>query len=356
MTYHNFSAGPCVLPREVLEEAARSVSRWHPKGLSILEISHRDPFFVEIMDEARQLSLELMGLSADEYGALFLHGGASTQFFSVAGNFLRGKAAYVDTGTWSNKAIKEARKYGEVVVVASSEASGYDRIPDLDSIDFRPYDYLHITTNNTIYGTQWSRWPDGPTPLVADMSSDIYSRRIDARSFDLIYAGAQKNIGPAGVTLVLIRKELLRHKARELPSMMDYGTHLDKESMFNTPPVFAIYVSLLNLRWLRDRGGIDTIEEMNRKKSGIVYAEIDRNSAFSGVASANHRSMMNATFRLNDESLAVEFDALWTEAGIYGLKGHRSVGGYRASMYNALAEESCLVLVEVLRYFEKKFG
>ncbi len=353
---HNFCAGPCVLPEPVLRAAAEAVRNWHPDGLSLLEISHRDPAFVEVMEEARSLLLELLDLSEEEYASLFLHGGASTQFLTVAANFLNNKAAYADTGTWSAKAIKEAQLYGKVDIVASSREEDYTSIPDVPDLNPDAYDYLHLTSNNTIFGTQWSSFPDTGIPLIADMSSDLFARAINARDFDLIYAGAQKNAGPAGVTLVVVRKSLLNTIQRELPSMLDYRIHVSRDSMFNTPPVFAVYTSLLNLRWLRDQGGIPAMEKRNRKKAETLYNEIDRNPLLKGVVRPRDRSIMNATFRLKDTALTERFDQLWKEAGIYGLDGHRSVGGYRASMYNALDLDSVQVLAEVLKYFERKLG
>lgn len=355
MSAHNFSAGPCVLPREVLAEAAEAVRAWHPAGLSLLEISHRDPLFVEVMEEARSLVLELLGLDATEYTSLFLQGGASSQFFAVAYNFLDSRAAYVNTGTWSSKAIKEAEHFGEIIVAGSSESTGFDRIPNpLETLS--DVDYFHLTTNNTIYGTQWTAFPKPQTPLVADMSSDLLSRVISPWPFDFIYAGAQKNLGPAGATLVVLRNAMLDRICREVPSMLDYRRLSEKESMYNTPPVFAVYVCLLNLRWLKSIGGVEAVEQMNREKASLMYSEIDRNSLFHGVARETDRSAMNATFRLKDSQLQNKFDELWKEGGIYGLKGHRSVGGYRASMYNALNIESVKTLVDIMKHFENQYG
>jgi phosphoserine aminotransferase len=355
-TNHNFCAGPCVLPETVIQAAAEAVRSWHPSGLSLLEISHRDPAFVEVMEEARSLLLELLELPGEEYAALFLHGGASTQFLSVAANFLNKRAAYADTGTWSAKAIKEAQYYGRVEIVASSRDEDYTCIPDIPDLNPDTFDFLHLTSNNTIFGTQWSSFPKTRVPLIADMSSDLFARSIDARDFDLIYAGAQKNAGPAGVTLLVVRRAFLDTIQRELPSMLDYRMHVSKNSMFNTPPVFAVYTSLLNLRWLREQGGVNVMEKRNRKKAETLYEEIDRNPLVQGVVRPRDRSLMNATFRLTDPALKDGFDRLWKEAGIYGLNGHRSVGGYRASMYNALELDSVRVLTEVLNYFERKLG
>lgn len=353
---HNFCAGPCVLPQPVLQAAAEAVRNWHPNGLSLLEISHRDPAFVEVMEEARGLLLELLKLPEEEYAALFLHGGASTQFLAVAANFLNTRAAYADTGTWSAKAIREAQMYGAVEIVASSRDQDYTQIPEVPELNSDAFDYLHLTSNNTIFGTQWTAFPRTEIPLIADMSSDLFSRTIDARDFDLIYAGAQKNAGPAGVTLVVIRKSMLENISGDLPSMLDYRVHVSRDSMFNTPPVFAVYTSLLNLRWLREQGGVAIMEKRNREKAETLYEEIDRNPLLQGLVRPRDRSIMNATFRLTDTQLTEPFDRLWKEAGIYGLEGHRSVGGYRASMYNALEWDSVRVLTEVLRYFESKYG
>lgn len=353
MKKHNFSAGPCVLPQEVFQEASQAVLDYKNSGLSILEISHRSKDFVEVMEEARTLALQLMGLEGKGYKALYLQGGASLQFLMVAYNLLEKKAAYLDTGTWSSKAIKEAKLFGEVNVIASSDDKNYSYIPKGFKVP-NDVDYFHCTSNNTIFGTQIKRFPSSPVPMVCDMSSDIFSRQLDFSKFDLIYAGAQKNMGPAGTTLVVIKEDLLGKVSRKIPSMLDYKVHLGKDSMFNTPAVYAVYVSLLTLRWLSKQGGIKAIEEQNEKKAALLYSEIDINPLFKGFTAKEDRSIMNPTFNLQDDSLKERFDSMWKEAGINGLNGHRSVGGYRASMYNVLPLESVQVLVDVMSDLERK--
>ena len=350
---HNFSAGPCILPLEVFEKASQSVIDLDGSGLSILEISHRSKAFVEVMQKARALALEHLGLQGKGYKALFLQGGASMQFLMTAYNLLENKAGFLDTGRWSDNAIKEARLFGEVEVVQSSKSRNYNYIPKSYSID-EDLDYLHYTSNNTIYGTQMKEFPKSDkVPLVCDMSSDIYSRVLDYSQFDLIYAGAQKNMGPAGATLVVVKEDILGKVSRTIPSIMNYELLIEKESMFNTPPVFSVYVSMLTLEWLSRNGGVSAMEIKNKKKAELIYNEIDRNPLFEGFTVKEDRSMMNATFTLKDESLTSRFDELWTSANINGLKGHRSVGGYRASMYNALEIKDVEVLVEVMKQFEK---
>ncbi len=353
MKKHNFSAGPCILPQEVMKKASEAVVDFDGLGLSLIEISHRSKEFVAVMEEARSLALELMGLDGKGYQALFLQGGASLEFLMVAYNLLETKAGYVNTGTWSSKAIKEARLLGEVIELASSKDKNFNYIPKGYVIP-DGLDYLHLTSNNTIFGTQIKEFPQCPAPLVCDMSSDIFSRQLNFSKFDLIYAGAQKNMGPAGTTLVVVKEDLLGKVSRTIPSMLSYQVHIDKDSMFNTPSVFAVYVSLLTMRWLRDMGGIPAIEEVNEKKAKLIYSEIDLNPLFNGFAQEEDRSNMNATFTLADEKLKDTFDAMWKEAGINGLNGHRSVGGYRASMYNALTLESVGTLVDVMSELERK--
>ena len=353
MKKHNFSAGPCVLPAEVMQQAARAVVELDGIGMSLIEISHRSKEFIAIMESARSLVLELLGLEGKGYQALFLQGGASLEFLMVAYNLLETKAGYLNTGSWSEKAIAEARLFGQVVEVASSKGNHYRNIPKSYSVP-DDLDYLHLTTNNTIYGTQIREFPQTGVPLVADMSSDIFSRQLDFSRFGLIYAGAQKNMGPAGTTLVVVREDILGKVSRKIPSMLDYQVHISKESMFNTPPVFAVYTSLLTLEWLREQGGISGIEERNEKKAGLLYSEIDLNPLFRGFAETGDRSYMNATFDLVEPALKETFDAMWKEAGISGLNGHRSVGGYRASMYNALSQESVGVLVDVMSDLERR--
>ncbi|MGB0455602.1 MAG: 3-phosphoserine/phosphohydroxythreonine transaminase [Flavobacteriaceae bacterium] len=352
MKRHNFSAGPCVLPQEVMEKSAQAVLDFD-NGLSLIEISHRSKAFVDIMENARALVLELLGLEGMGYKVLFLQGGASTQFLAVALNLLEKRAAYLNTGTWSDKAIKEARIFDDITEVASSKDANYNYIPkgyDIPS----DHDYFHCTSNNTIFGTQIKDFPDCDIPLVCDMSSDIFSRTLDFSKFGLIYAGAQKNMGPAGTTLVVVREDILGKVSRKIPSMMDYKVHISKGSMFNTPPVFPVYASMLNLEWLKNLGGIAAIEKENEKKAQLIYSEIDLNPLFNGFAAKADRSTMNATFTLANENLKDTFDAMWQDAGINGLNGHRSVGGYRASMYNALTLESVQVLVEIMSELERK--
>lgn len=353
MKKHNFSAGPCILPQEVFTEASQAILDFNNSGLSILEISHRSKDFVDVMDEARNLALELLGIEGKGYKALFLQGGASMEFLMVAYNLLQEKAGYLNTGTWSDKAIKEAKLFGEVVELASSKEANFNYIPKGYAVP-EGLDYVHLTSNNTIFGTQIKQFPKVNCPLICDMSSDIFSRAIDFNQFDLIYAGAQKNMGPAGTTLVVVREDILGKVTRQIPSMMDYKTHISKGSMFNTPAVYAVYVSMLTLRWLKAHGGVKTIEEINNRKATLLYSEIDLNPLFKGFAAKEDRSAMNATFSLADGDLKETFDAMWKEAGINGLNGHRSVGGYRASMYNALSMDSVGVLVDVMSELERK--
>ena len=354
MKKHNYSAGPCILPQDVFEKSAQAVLNFNNSNLSLLEISHRSKDFIKIMDEARALALELLGLEGKGYQALFLHGGASLEFLMVPSNLMKvdGKAAYLDTGTWANNAIKEAKLFGETIVVASSKDQNYNNIPSDYSI---PTDanYFHCTSNNTIFGTQMKSFPKANIPIVCDMSSDIFSRTLDFSQFDLIYAGAQKNMGAAGTTLVIVKEEILGKSGRNIPSFLDYEKHIKAESMFNTPAVFSVYTCLLTLQWLKNKGGISEIEKNNEAKANLLYNEIDRNPLFYGTANQNDRSNMNATFLLVDEKNQERFDMIWKEAGISGLAGHRSVGGYRASMYNALPLESVQVLVDVMKELEK---
>lgn len=353
MKKHNFSAGPCILPESVLQKASEAVINFNNDDLSLIEISHRSKPFVNVIEKARNLALELLGLQNKGYKALFLHGGASTQFLTVAYNFLNKKGAYLNTGTWSSKAIKEAKLFGEVIEVASSKDKNFNYIPKAYQIP-TDADYFHCTSNNTIYGTQMKSFPETEIPLICDMSSDIFSRQLNFSKFDLIYAGAQKNMGPAGTTLVVIKEDILKNVKREVPSMLNYKTHIEKESMFNTPAVFPIYVSMLTMEWLKDLGGIEFIEKVNNKKAELLYTEIDRNPLFKGTAEIEDRSIMNATFKLTDDKLQATFDSIWQEARISGLSGHRSVGGYRASIYNALPLHSVQTLVDAMKELEKK--
>jgi phosphoserine aminotransferase len=351
MKIHNFSAGPCILPQEVLQKASEAILNFNNDNLSLIEISHRSKSFVAVMEKARSLALELLGLENKGYKALFLQGGASLEFLMVAYNLLNKKAAYLNTGTWSDKAIKEAKAFGEMIEVASSKDKGYNFIPKEYSIP-EDADYFHCTSNNTISGTQMKKFPETDVTMVCDMSSDIFSRQLNFEKFDLIYAGAQKNMGPAGTTLVIIKEDVLGKVERHIPSMLNYQIHIDKDSMFNTPAVFAVYVSMLTLEWLKNLGGIEFIEEVNNKKAALLYNEIDRNSLFKGVVVKEDRSTMNATFILTDESLTETFNNMWEKAGISGINGHRSVGGYRASMYNALPLHSVQALVDVMQQLE----
>lgn len=353
MKKHNFSAGPAILPQEVIEGAAQAVKELDNIGLSLIEISHRSAEFKAIMEEACTLSLQLLGLEGKGYQALFLQGGASLQFLMTAYNLLENKAGYVNSGTWSTKAIKEANNFGEVVELASSKDQNFNYIPkgyDIPS----DLDYLHLTTNNTIFGTQFKDLPKTDVPLVADMSSDIFSRPFDYSKFDLFYAGAQKNMGPSGVTLVVIKESSFNKVSRVIPSMLSYEVHANGGSMFNTPPVFPVYTLLLNLRWIAQHGGLEGVGKRNAEKAALIYDEIDRNPLFQGFAYQDDRSDMNATFNLSDDAMASVFDPMWNEANISGLKGHRSVGGYRASIYNAMSKDSVEVLVDCMQEFERK--
>lgn len=353
---HNFSAGPCILPKEVFKQASESVINFNNLGLSILEISHRSEGFVDIIENARALALELLELDPDQYSVLFLQGGASMQFLMTAQNLMKtdGKAGFLDTGTWANKAIKEAKLFGDTYILGSSSQSNYSYIPKGFKIP-TDLNYIHYTSNNTIYGTQMHNFPSADGVItICDMSSDIFSRTFDYSQFDLIYAGAQKNVGPAGATLVVIKKEILGHTGRTIPSMLNYELFIEKESMFNTPPVFSIYVSYLNLLWLKNNGGISEISRLNTEKAEVLYREIDRNPQFVGLAKKEDRSLMNITFKLVDDTLTETFDHLCKTNAINGVKGHRSVGGYRASLYNALTLESVNALVKTMQQLEKK--
>jgi len=353
---HNFSAGPSILPQPVFKEAAEAVLNFNDSGLSILEISHRSPDFLAVMEETKQLVKELLGIG-DGWQVLFLTGGASTQFFMTAMNLL-GKDAtahYIDTGTWSKKAVKEATRIGHIDVVASSADQGYTYIPkDVDIPSGGRF--LHLTSNNTIFGTQFHEWPQTECPIVADMSSDIFSRPLDMSRFGLIYCGAQKNLGPAGMTLVIIRDEFLDAFEPDIPTMLDYRTHIAKDSMFNTPPVFSIYVAMLTLRWLQANGGLDAMADLNAAKAKLLYDAIDENPDFKGVVKKEDRSLMNVTFALSNSDLEPKFLEMCNNAGIVGIKGHRSVGGFRASMYNAMPIESVQALVDVMAEFSSLYG
>ena len=357
MKKHNFNAGPCVLPKQAIESAIEAIRDFDTTGIGILEISHRTPGWERIMAETEQLWRDLLNIP-DDYAVLFLGGGASSHFFELQANLLKKKAAYLQTGVWAKKAAKEAKFYGEVEIVASSEDKNYTYIPKGYTIP-TDADYFHITTNNTIYGTEIHEDIDSPVTLVADMSSDILSRPVDVRKYGMIYGGAQKNVGPAGVTFVIIRKDLIGSSGRQLQTMVNYGTHYPEEarnhSMFNTPPVFPIFVMHETLKWVKELGGVEEMYKRNKEKAELLYAEIDRNSMFVGTAVKEDRSLMNVCFVMapGREALESEFMAFAKEKGMVGIKGHRSVGGFRASIYNACPLESVKALVECMQEFEK---
>ena len=356
MKKYNFFAGPAILPQEVLMKAAEAVTDFEGMGLSLLEISHRSKQFEAALSNAISLVKELLDVP-ENYEVLFLTGGASSQFFMSAMNYLAEdqKAAYINTGAWSTKAIKEAKHFGEIDEIASSKDANFNYIPkgfEIDS-DLR---YLHYTSNNTIFGTQFQEMPETDVPLICDMSSDIFSRKVDVSKHMMIYAGAQKNMGPAGTTLVIVNKDELGKVSRHIPTMLDYNTHISKGSSFNTPPVFPIYVSMLTLEWVKKQGGLEVMEKRNAEKANAIYNEIDRNSLFVGTAVKEDRSLMNVCFLLNDDSLQDAFLADVAAAGCVGIKGHRSVGGFRASIYNAMDLAGVNVLVEVMKGFEAKHG
>lgn len=347
---HNFNAGPSVLPKNIIKKTSKSILNLNESGLSILEISHRSNQFKDILSEARELVLNIAKLDSNEYSSLFLQGGASTQFLMVAYNFLYNDAGYVNTGSWSAKAMKEAKLFGNVIELASSKDKNYNYIPR-NYNNISDLDYVHLTTNNTIYGTQFKSIPNFNQPIIADMSSDIFSRDIDYSVFDLFYAGAQKNLGPAGTTLVVIKKEIIKKTQRTIPSILNYKSHIDKDSSFNTPPVFSIYACLLNLREIKTKG-LESIESDNKTKADILYDEIDNNSCFVGFVENEDRSNMNVTFNLTDNNNSEIFEKICKERGVIGINGHRSVGGYRASLYNALQIGSVEVLVTCMKEVE----
>ncbi len=353
MKKHNFNAGPSILPQSVVEKAAQAVLDFNGSGMSILSISHRSKDFDAVMDDAVSLFRELLGIP-DNYQIIFIGGGASTQFFEVPANFLNRKAGYVNTGVWAKKAIKEAKRYGETQVVASSEDRNFTYIPKGFAIP-SDLDYLHITTNNTIYGTEYHEDIDSPVPLIADMSSDILSRPVDVRKYAMIYGGAQKNLAPAGVTFAIIRDDMLEKITRDLPTMVNYKTHTENNSMFNTPPVFPIYVLAETLKWAKELGGVKELYRRNVEKAELLYNEIDRNPLFRGTTAKEDRSLMNICFVMSEgnEGLADEFMEFAKSRGMVGLKGHRLVGGFRASCYNALPKESVEALVACMQEFEK---
>lgn len=348
---YNFNSGPSILPKEVFEQASRAILDFNGTGLSILEIGHRTSLFQEVLDEALATARELMHLD-DEHEILFLHGGASTQFFQIPMNLLNEHetAAYLDCGTWGTKAIKEAKIFGNVDVVASSKDKNYTYIPKNYVIP-KGVKYFHYTTNNTIEGTQMHTVPETDVPLVADMSSDILSRVMDFNRFDLIYAGAQKNIGAAGVNMVIVKKDILGKVDRKLPSMMDYRQHIEAGSVLNTPPVFAIYVCMLTLRWLQQQGGVAAIEKINDQKAALLYDTLDSLPIFRPTVAKEDRSKMNVVFVMDDKAMEKEFLATCKENGMVGIQGHRTAGGFRVSMYNAMPLESVRVLTELMKEF-----
>jgi len=354
---HNFNAGPSVLPKEVFEEASRSILDFNNTGLSILEIGHRTSLFEPVMEEARSLVRELMSLDSD-HEVLFLHGGATTQFMQIPMNLLNENeiASYTETGTWANKAIKEAKIFGHVEIAGSTKENNYTSIPEELSVSPTSA-YLHITTNETIAGTQWHAIPyECGVPLVADMSSDILSRQLDFNRFDLIYAGAQKNMGAAGVNLVVINKNCLGKVTRNIPTILDYRNHIKEASMLNTPPVFAVYVAMLTLRWLKNKGGVPVIEKLNDAKATLLYNTLDSLPLFKGPVAPEDRSKMNAVFVMEDAGLEKEFLEECKASGMIGIKGHRSVGGFRVSMYNALEIESVIAITDLMKEFANKKG
>lgn len=351
MKPHNFSAGPSILPEEVFEQAADAIRNFDNTGLSILEVSHRGASFVKVLDRALELVSELLGLP-ENYKPMFLTGGASTQFLMTAMNLLpeNEKAYFVDTGNWSKKSIKEAKAIGSIEVLASSSETNYNYIPKPEI----PSDgaYLHITSNNTIFGTQYHEWPETTMPLVCDSSSDIFSRPIPVEKFGCIYAGAQKNMGPAGTTLVIVRDDMLGKVSRHLPTMMDYRTHIGKSSAFNTPPVFPIYVSMLVMEWVKKHGGVAGMAKRNKEKAELLYNAIDESSLFKGTAAKEDRSLMNVTFVCEDDAHTAPFLALCEKENISGIKGYRTVGGFRASIYNAMPKSSVEHLTQVMKAYE----
>lgn len=354
MKKHNFYAGPSILSEYTIKNTIAAVENFEGTGLSLLEVSHRSKEFVAVMDEAQALVKELLDVPAG-YEVVFVGGGASMQFCMVPYNLLKKKASYLDTGTWASKAIKEAKLFGEVDVVASSKDANYSYIPKNYTVA-EDSDYFHFTSNNTIYGTEMRYDPDVKVRLVADMSSDIFSRPVDVSKYDIIYAGAQKNLAPAGVTLAIVRTDALGQMERPIPTMLNYKTHVDKGSMFNTPPVLPIYSALQTLKYYKELGGIAVLEKMNIEKAGLLYDEIDRNKLFKGTAATEDRSLMNVCFVMNDEykDLEADFATFAASKGMVGIKGHRSVGGFRASLYNAMPKSSVEALVETMKEFEKE--
>lgn len=353
MKKYNFNAGPSILPREVIEATANACLDFNGSGLSLMEISHRAKDFQPVVDEAVALFKELLEIP-EGYSVLFLGGGASLEFCMIPYNFLEKKAAYLNTGVWAKKAMKEAKLFGDVVEVASSAESTYTYIPKDYTVP-ADADYFHITTNNTIYGTEIRKELDSPVPMIADMSSDIFSRPVDVSKYNCIYGGAQKNLSMAGVTFVIVKDDALGKVSRQIPTMLDYRTHVDKGSMFNTPPVVPIYCAMQNLRWIKSQGGVKEMDRRANERANILYSEIDRNRLFRGTANEEDRSVMNLCFVMKDEykDLEAEFLKFATDCGMVGVKGHRSVGGFRASCYNAMSIEGVKALVECMQQFEK---
>lgn len=356
MKKYNFSAGPSILPQQTIEETAKAILDFNGSSFSLMEVSHRGKDFQAVMDETVELTKEILDIPAG-YSVIFLGGGASLQFCMVPFNLLNKKAAYLNTGTWANKAIKEAKLFGEVVEVASSKEANYTYIPKDYKIP-ADADYFHITTNNTIFGTELHTDLESPIPLVADMSSDIFSRPVDVSKYAIIYAGAQKNLAPAGVTLIIVKDDVLGKVDRPIPTMLNYRTHIENGSMFNTPPVVPIYAAMQTLRWLKKNGGLQAMEKRNKEKAALLYDEIDRNPVFRGTCAIEDRSLMNVCFVLSPEYEGNEADflAFAKERGLESLKGHRSVGGFRASIYNAMPIEGVQALVETMKEFEKKLA
>jgi phosphoserine aminotransferase len=353
MKKHNFNAGPSILPQSTIKNTAKAILDFDGIGLSIMEISHRSKEFQAVMDEAVALFKELLSIP-EGYSVLFLGGGASLQFAMVPFNLFEKKAAYLNTGTWASKALKEAKLFGETVEVASSKDANFTYIPKQYTVP-ADADYFHITTNNTIFGTELHTDIDSPVPLVADMSSDIFSRVIDVSKYAIIYGGAQKNLAPAGLAFVIVKNEVLGKVSRSIPTMLDYRTHIKEGSMFNTPPVVPIYAALQTLRWMKDLGGVPVLEKINKEKAALLYDEIDRNKLFKGTTAVEDRSLMNICFVMNDEykTLEDEFGKFAASKGMVGIKGHRSVGGFRASIYNAMPKESIIALIDIMKEFEK---
>ncbi|WP_108821689.1 3-phosphoserine/phosphohydroxythreonine transaminase [Dysgonomonas sp. Marseille-P4361] len=356
MKKYNFSAGPSILPQQTIEETAKAILDFNGSSFSLMEVSHRGKDFQAVMDETVELFKELLDIPAG-YSVLFLGGGASLQFCMVPFNLLEKKAAYLNTGTWANKALKEAKLFGEVVEVATSKPANYSYIPK-DYVIPTDADYFHITTNNTIFGTEIHTDLDSPVPLVADMSSDIFSRPVDVSKYALIYGGAQKNLAPSGVTFVIVKDEILGKVNRPIPTMLDYRTHIEGGSMFNTPPVVPIYAAMQTLRWLKANGGVAAMYKRNKEKAALLYNEIDRNPVFKGTCAVEDRSLMNVCFVLSSdyEGYEADFLAFAKERGLESLKGHRSVGGFRASIYNAMPIEGVQALVDAMQAFEKKIA